>query len=152
MMELQRNLYASQLEHFLEGFDVARAVIPHIKDGRKAMLRSYGIDDAADVTEAAIRAIPGFGDFLTQQMLDWRRSHERKFRFDPNRGVAAADIQKLDQMIAKRRAEIELILSRGHIELSDINRKIAFARSALQIELQKAWMEVAQARANERAA
>jgi len=43
-------------------------------------------------------------------------------------------------------------LSRGQMELTEIRRRIIIARSQLQDQLQKAWMEVAQAQANARAA
>jgi DNA-binding helix-hairpin-helix protein with protein kinase domain len=42
------------------------------------MLSSYGIDDAADVTATAVEAVTGFGQFLTEEMMAWRRSLEFK--------------------------------------------------------------------------
>jgi DNA-binding helix-hairpin-helix protein with protein kinase domain len=150
--DLERDLYNVQLRHYLERFDIARADIPHVKDNRKAMLSSYGIDDAADVTAGAVEAVPGFGQFLTEQMMTWRRSLESKFKFDPKRGIDPTDIQRVDQDIAKRRMEIELLLSRGRMELTELRRRIIIVRGQLQDQLQKAWMETAQAQANARAA
>lgn len=150
--DLERDLYNVQLRHYLEKFAIAAAHIPHVKDNRKAMLSSYGIDDAADVTATAVEAVPGFGQFLTEQMMAWRRSLESRFKFDPKRGIDPADVQKVDQEIAKRRVEIELMLSRGHLELTEIRRRIVIARAQIQDQLQKAWMEMAQAQANARAA
>ena len=149
---LERDLYNVQLRRFLEKFAIASANIPHVKDNRKAMLSSYGIDDAADVTSVAVEAVPGFGQFLTEQMMNWRRSLETRFKFDPKRGIDPLDVQRVDQEIAKRRMEIELILSRGQLELNEIRRRIVVTRGQLQDQLQRAWMEVAQARANTRAA
>jgi DNA-binding helix-hairpin-helix protein with protein kinase domain len=57
--ELEKALYNLQLRRFLEQFDIASADIPHIKDGRKAMLSAYGIEDATDVSRAAMEAVPG---------------------------------------------------------------------------------------------
>jgi len=150
--ELERDLYNVQLRHYLEKFDIASADIPHVKDSRKAMLSSYGIDDAADVTAAAVEAVPGFGQFLTDKMLTWRRSLESKFKFDARRGIDPSDIQRVDQDIAKRRMEIELRLLKGQMELTDTRRRIVVVRAQLRDPLQKAWMEMAQARANTRAA
>jgi DNA-binding helix-hairpin-helix protein with protein kinase domain len=150
--ELQRDLYNVQLRHFLEGFDIASADIPHVKDSRKAMLSSYGIDDAADVTATAVGAVPGFGGFLTDKMMTWRRSLENKFKFDPRRGIDPADVQRVDQEIGKRRTEIELQLSRGHTDLEVVRRRIVVIRGELKDELQKAWMDTAQAHANAKAA
>src|SRR5262249_32278895 len=69
--ELERDLYSLQLTRFLERFHIASAHIPHVKDTRKAMLSSYGIDTAADVNVKDLEAVPGFGHSLTAQMMKW---------------------------------------------------------------------------------
>jgi DNA-binding helix-hairpin-helix protein with protein kinase domain len=150
--ELQRALYEIQLRRYLEQFDIASANIPHIKEGRKAMLSAYGIDDAADVTRPALEAVPGFGQILIIQLIIWRQSLVAKFKFDPGRGVDPADLQGVDREIAKRRAEIEALLAKGPAELNVLRQRIIAARGRLQDQLEKALMEVAQAQADERAA
>jgi DNA-binding helix-hairpin-helix protein with protein kinase domain len=150
--ELERALYEIQLRRHLEQFDIASADIPHIKEGRKAMLSAYGIDDAADVTRSALEAVPGFGQILIIQLIIWRQSLEAKFKFDPSRGVDPADVQRVDHEIAKRRVEIEALLSKGPSELNGLRRRIIAARGRLQDQLEKALMDVAQAQADERAA
>jgi DNA-binding helix-hairpin-helix protein with protein kinase domain len=85
-------LYETQLRHYLQKFDIASADIPHIKDGRKAMLSAYGIDDASDVARSALENVPGFGHFLIIQLITWRQSLEATFKFNPGRGIDPADI------------------------------------------------------------
>ena len=150
--DLQRDLYNLQLTRFLERFDIASAGIPHVKDTRKAMLSSYGIDNAADVNVKDLEAVPGFGGFLTAQMLNWRRSLESKFRFDSTQGVSAADLRRVDQEFGKRRIELESTLSQGRHVLEETCRRIILARSLLWDELEKAHIEAAQAWANVEAA
>jgi DNA-binding helix-hairpin-helix protein with protein kinase domain len=150
--ELERALYDVQLRHYLEQFDISTAEIPHIKEGRKAMLAAYGINDAADVTRPALEAVPGFGHFLITQLITWRQSLEATFKFNPGRGIDPGDIQRVDHEIAKRRAEIELLLSKGPGELKELRRRIIAARGRLQGQLEKAYLDVAQAQADERAA
>jgi DNA-binding helix-hairpin-helix protein with protein kinase domain len=86
------------------------------------------------------------------ELLTWRQSLEAKFKFDSGRGIDPADIQRVDRDIAKRQAEIELLLSKGAGELKELCRRITAARSRLQGELEKACLDVAQAQADERAA
>lgn len=150
--ELERALYETQMRHYLEQFDIASADIPHIKDGRKVMLACYGIDNAADVTRAALDAVPGFGRLLIMLLITWRQSLEAKFKFNPSRGIDPADVQRVDHEIAKRRVEIEALLSKGPSELNSVRRRIIAARGRLQEQLEKALMDVAQAQADERAA
>ena len=150
--ELERALHETQLRHYLEQFDLSSAEIPHIKDGRKAMLAAYGINDAADVTRSGLESVPGFGDFLIMELITWRQSLEAGFKFNPGRGIDPADIQRVDHEIAKRRAEIELLLSKGPGELKELRQRIIAARVRLQDQLEKAYVDVAQAQADERAA
>ncbi len=152
LRELERALYETQLCHYLEQFDIVSAKIPHIKEGRRVMLSSYGIDNAADVTITALEAVPGFGPFLSMQLLTWRQSLEAKFKFDPGRGIDPADIQRVDREIAKRRGELEALLYKGPSELKDLRRRIIAARGRLQEQLEQALKDVAQAQADERAA
>lgn len=149
--ELERALHEIQLRRYLEQFDLASADIPLIKDGRKAMLSAYGIDDAADVTKPALESVPGFGEALIIELIAWRKTLERNFRFSPGRGIDPSDIQRVDREIAKRRAVIEGLLSKGPNQLSDLRRSILAARGRLQDQLEKATMDVAQAQADERA-
>ena len=150
--ELERALYEIQLRRYLEQFDIASADIPHIKEGRKAMLSAYGIDDAADVTRSALEAVPGFGQLLIIHLIIWRQSLEAAFKFNPSRGIDPADTQRVDREIAKRRGEIEALLAKGPSELNDLRGRIIAARGRLQDQLEKASMDVAQAQADERAA
>lgn len=75
------------------------------------MLSSYGIDNAADVSSSALKAVPSFGSFLIMQLLTWRQSLEAKFKFDPGRGIDLADIQSVDRDIAKRRLVLAAMLA-----------------------------------------
>jgi len=150
--ELQHALYEIQLRRYLEQFDIASADIPHVKEGRKAMLSAYGIVDAGDLTRQALEAVPGFGQILIIQLIIWRQSLVAKFKFNPGRGVDPADMQRVDHEIAKRRVEIEALLSKGPGELNAIRRRTIAARGRLQDQLEKALMDVAQAQADERAA
>jgi DNA-binding helix-hairpin-helix protein with protein kinase domain len=150
--ELERALYETQLRHYLEKFDIAPADIPHIQDGRKAMLSAYGIDNAADVTRSALETVPGFGHFLITQLITWRQSLEATFKFNPGRGIDPDDIQRVDRGIAQRRGEIEALLSKGPSELHNLRLKIISARTRLQYQLEQALKEVAQAQADESAA
>jgi|SRR5690242_4620832 len=150
--QLEGTLYDSQLRNYLQRFDIATADIPDVKDGRKVMLSAYGIDDAADITLSALESVPGFSSSLIMQLIAWRQGLETKFKFEPGRGIDPGDIQHLDQNIAKRRAEIETLLSKGPAELRGLRRRIVASRGRLQSELEQALRDVAQAQADERAA
>jgi len=150
--ELERDLYNRQLARFLERFDIASSDIPQVRDSRKAMLSSYGIDNAADVNVKDLEAVPGFGEFLIGQMMAWRRSLEAKFKFDSKRGIDPADLRRVEQELGKRRMEIESMLSRGRNDLEQIRRRVIAARGQLREELEQAHIEAAQAWANAEAA
>jgi DNA-binding helix-hairpin-helix protein with protein kinase domain len=61
---LEQKKRENQLTHYLERFAIANAKIPKIGSARKAVLRSFGIETAADVDQRKISAIQGFGPTL----------------------------------------------------------------------------------------
>lgn len=140
-----------QLQKFLDGQRIDRAQISGIGPSRVTMLQSYGIETAADVAPAAILAIPGFGPTFTQRLLDWRRSVERRFVFNPAQGVDPADIAAVEREIAARRAQFEAELRGGPDALRQIARQVAVARETLRPALEQAGAAVAQAEADRRA-
>lgn len=72
--------YQEQLvTNHLERQVIAHASIPDIGPSRKAMLASFGVETAADINPRAIQRIAGFGPHLTNRLLAWRQSCERKF-------------------------------------------------------------------------
>ena len=61
MQQLRSQGRERQLEAFLDRFFIDQAAISGVGPGRKAVLRSFGIETAADVSEAKVSAVRGFG-------------------------------------------------------------------------------------------
>ncbi len=58
--------------------------------------RRYGLlvlKQPADVTRRGVKQVKGFGDHLTQAVIDWKASCERRFVFRPNEAITPADRQ-----------------------------------------------------------
>lgn len=107
-----------QLQSYLEGFDLARASIKGIGHAKLAALASYGIDTAADVSQARVMNVPGFGEALTRRVLEWRRRHEARFIY--NAADNDADRQELARIRALTEAKagtLRSTLARGAQEL-----------------------------------
>lgn len=142
---LERERERRQLDGWLANFSIETAAIPGVGPGRKAMLESYNIETAADVDTTNVRKVPGFGPALTEEMVKWRRSMEKGFRFDPGKGIDAAAIKALDQEIAAMRQELEKKLHAGPAALKRIRRQILNDRAALEPQLRTALAAEAQA-------
>jgi len=106
-----------QLRKHLESYKIARARIENIGDGRKLSLRSFGIETAWDIDRRSVMAVPGFGPMLTGKLMDWRRSVENLFTFNPNIPTDPADIAKVRSEISVRRNAMETELLKGIREL-----------------------------------
>jgi DNA-binding helix-hairpin-helix protein with protein kinase domain len=115
------------------------------------MLASYSIDTAADVTLSAVDAVPGFGQFLTGQLLAWRKTLEGKFVFNPKRAIDPEDVRKVDREMAATKTSLESSLLKGPSELARIRIQTTATRQSLAKELENATRELLQAEANARA-
>jgi DNA-binding helix-hairpin-helix protein with protein kinase domain len=148
--QLEREREKKQLEHFLDTFTIERASIPGIGSGRKAVLESYSIETAKDVTSNM--KVPGFGPALTGALMEWRRSVARQFRFDANQAVNPRDIANLDREITELRKKLEQSLNAGAGELVQIRNQIVSQRKALEAQVNNAFRAMLQAEADMNAA
>lgn len=112
------------------------------------MLESYGIETAADVNNNAVTSVPGFGPALTKRLLDWRRSIEARFRFNPSAGVDPRDVVDLDRKMAQQKRDLEETLRKGAIELHQLRTSILSRRQALEGPMRTAAQSLAQAEAD----
>jgi DNA-binding helix-hairpin-helix protein with protein kinase domain len=151
MEQLQRNREALAKRAFLEQFDIEDAKIPGIGPGRVATLASFGIETAADVTAKAILGIRGFGPAMANRLVEWRRTKERGFRFDPATPIPPGEIARVDATLAAERRDIANDLTRGHAMLSHLATTATQASAHLRPVLDAACRELAQARADLRA-
>jgi DNA-binding helix-hairpin-helix protein with protein kinase domain len=146
--KLQQNLRNTQLHKFLDTFFLEDDNIPGVGPARKATLASFGIETAADIKVNTVMNIKGFGPKLTRELIDWRKSLERRFVFDPSKGVDPADITAVDQRFAQKRKQIEGGLLAGPEQLNQVSRQILQLRAQMLPKIRAAAQQVAQAEAD----
>lgn len=146
--KLRSTAEARQKDVFLERFFIDTAQISGVGPARKAALRSFGIETAADVTRERIRQVKGFGEGLTRSMLDWRASCERGFKFNPTTAVTDQDRQKVRASVAARRATLESGLNAGLQELTLMSKNGSREFEALKAQARAAARALAQASAD----
>ena len=146
--KLQQNLRNSQLHKFLNKFFLEEHNIPGVGPTRKATLASFGIETAADVIQNKVMNINGFGPKLTRKLVDWRNGLERRFVFDPSKGVDPADIAAINQRFGQKRKQIEGNLLAGPEHLNQVRGQILQQRTQMLPKIRAAAQQVAQAEAD----
>ena len=136
------------MQRCLNQHRILDAEIPGIGPARVAALQSFGIETVADVTEADVLTVPGFGQVRTRSLVDWRRAIERRFVFDPTRGLDPADVKAIDQEIAVTRSRLEEDLVRGPDVLRRAAAQVVSVRQAVWPMLEVAVRDLAQAEAD----
>ena len=139
---------ARQKHQFLERHFLDAASIPGVGPAKKATLRSFGIETAADVTWDKVISVKGFGEVLTRAVVDWRKACERRFVFNPNQAVTEADKNAVRVKIATRKRELENALSAGAAELQRLRQDMINKANMLSSALQAASQKLAQAQAD----
>lgn len=118
-----------QLARHLGQYRIEAARLPNIGPARCAVLRSWGIDTAADIEEARILEIPGFGTALTNTLVSWRRLKEQSFTPNTNPVVDPLELHRIDRELACRRITLMKMLRSRIMEteqrLNDFNRNRA---------------------------
>lgn len=139
---------ARQKHQFLDRHFLDAAVISGVGPAKKAALRSFGIETAADVTWEKVISVKGFGEVLTRAVVDWRKACERRFAFNSNLGVTDADLNAVRARIATRKRTLEITLNAGAAELQRFRQDMISKRNALSPTLQVASQKLAQAQAD----
>ncbi|EFC4173242.1 helix-hairpin-helix domain-containing protein [Escherichia coli] len=137
-----------QKQKFLEGFFIDVASIPGVGPARKAALRSFGIETAADVTRRGVKQVKGFGDHLTQAVIDWKASCERRFVFRPNEAITPADRQAVMAKMTAKRHRLESTLTVGATESQRFRLHAPARTMPLMEPLRQAAEKLAQAQAD----
>lgn len=105
---------ARQRAAYLDQFQVRRAKISGIGPAKTATLISFGIETAADVEWCAVRAVPGFGEVMTQKLVNWREAHEARFRYNPAQNAQdVTDERALRSNYATYKAKLEASIRGG---------------------------------------
>jgi DNA-binding helix-hairpin-helix protein with protein kinase domain len=134
-----------QKQKYLEQFYIETASIPGISYNKKAVLRSFGIETAADVTWDKVNAIKGFGKKLTRAVVDWRQSHERNFVFNRSIGVTQAEINQAKSKVVMQQRAIMVKINGGKLQMQQIRDQMVEKAKSLESALQQAQQELEQA-------
>jgi DNA-binding helix-hairpin-helix protein with protein kinase domain len=146
--ELKRTAEARQRHDYLSRCFLDTANIPKVGLSKKAALRSFGIETAADVSWGSVHRVQGFGDVLTRAVVDWRNACERRFVFDPRQAVTDADRNAIRARIGARRATIQSELSSGATRLQNYVGSARQQAQKLEPLLHEAARKLAHARAD----
>jgi DNA-binding helix-hairpin-helix protein with protein kinase domain len=145
LQELEAEAREIQLWEFLDRFEINDAEIKGIAPPIKAALLSHGVETAADVTEDVSR-IPSVGRSQAERLLEWRRSLEGGFVFDPARGVPHEARVKTEREVDALRFRLEKELSGGAQYLRRMKQEIETSSQKRQSLLTQARHELVRAR------
>src|SRR5271157_900748 len=145
---LQHTSRERQQKKFLETRFIDTSTSPRLSENRKAALRSFGIETAADINPHKIMSIPGFDTALTNDLVNWRKQQESRFVFDEEKRVSASDIQGLIRTFQPKIRPVEREILTGVERLYSIQQKILKNRAKFQPIVEKSAHELAQAHAN----
>jgi DNA-binding helix-hairpin-helix protein with protein kinase domain len=149
--EYQKNRREEHLRYYLQNFRIRKYKIRGIGPGRIAMLTSYGVETANDVTLRNVLRIPGFGPENSKPLFSWRNRIESRFVFNSNQ--TPIDQNRVNTIRSEARSrEIQLLtrLRNGPSQLKQLSEQIR-VRSTTDPTLQRLHENRLQAQADLRA-
>ncbi|MFA4877803.1 MAG: hypothetical protein WC586_10340 [Methanoregula sp.] len=148
LASLQHTARERQLVGFLEKCFIDSYNFLRIGADRKAILRSFGIETAADITRASLMRITQLEEIHKEELLTWRHQMENKFRFDPSGEIAKTDIQPLIHTFQPRLKPLERELRLGPEALYRLQQTVLKNRARYQPITEKSAKDLAQAHAD----
>lgn len=123
LSRLKSSLAERQKEEHLKKHFIRDAKIPGIGNTRIVTLASNGIETAFDISSGSILAIDGFGQTLLTSLMEWRRTIELKFVFNPSAQLSRFDMDAVELKYLAGRRRIETELSAGLNTLKNLQDK-----------------------------
>jgi len=137
-----------QMIVFLESCFIDSYNFLRIGANRKATLRSFGIETAADITRASLMRITELEEIHKEELLSWRHQMENKFRYDPSHGMDKTDIQPLIHKFQPKLKPLERELHLGPEALYKLQQTVLKNRARFQPMTEKSAKELSQAHAD----
>lgn len=122
------------MQRYLAGFDLQDAKLEGIGPRRKATLESFGIETAADVTIAALSAVPGFGAKRRGILIAWRNRVEAGYK--PTPGVIPDPIVAA-RLIIQCRRDIQAPLGKLRAGAMELRKIHSVEKLRTESEIQK---------------
>ena len=85
---------------------------------------------------------------MTRAVVDWKKSCERRFVFDPRNAISEADKNAVRAKVAIRKRVIEGLLGNGPTELRKIQAEAVASGKASEARLAELAMQFAKAQAD----
>jgi len=146
LAELETKRRQHQLDAYLRRQRIADAALGALDRGAKAVLESYGIETADEVSEASLSRVRVLAEPARKALLGWRTRLESRFVFDPSRGVDPRQREAFERATLKRRADLVQKLVDGPARLRNAEQQVRVARKTLGQEVQGLVEEVRRAR------
>ena len=127
---------------------IADAEIAMIGTGRKQTLAAYNIFTAADINESTIRGIKGFGDALTNNLVEWKHEIVRRFRFNPSADVSPSEQRSVTVQCRTRQSQIITDIEKQLVKLESLEPACRAKIQKLEPEITAAIGTLEQANAN----
>lgn len=138
-----------QLFSFLDQFDIQNASIPGIGSGKQALLSSYGVDTAADLSLNKLLSIPGVGDVTASALMAWRSRVENRFVYQSIENESdKQEILKIRSRIEAKAGPIRRQLSAGPVNLKRYADRVIAATKTPDPALIQVQEELDQALSN----
>ncbi|WP_262298601.1 hypothetical protein [Microvirga sesbaniae] len=130
-MEALRDVqWDTQRQQFLSGFPIHEADIFNIGDPRLKALQDAKVKTAADIpAEENLSRIQGIGPSIAKTLVDWRRTLQSGFQFDPAEPLLPVQVDGVKADIAAQARDLELQLRLGIADLEKTLARIKKVRS-----------------------
>jgi DNA-binding helix-hairpin-helix protein with protein kinase domain len=152
LQKLEANRSRLQLHAHLDRCRISHSRIEGVGAAKKAMLQSYGIETAADIVDNRVLAVPGFGPVLLSNLKRWRDQQQRRFIFDPNKGIDQAAKNAVERQILTEKIDLERTLNESLSKLTVSSSHIRTRRQAFLAQAEQAARALVQAEADHRVA
>lgn len=129
---LEKSRERKERNALLARHTIAACNISEITWQTRLLLRSWGIETAADVTFEKLERVPGLWRPAKYYLLAWRQTVERRLNYKPKKGLGPEIVREFKSAHTRERNENHAQLAAGAAQLRQIALEIQRQRPVLE--------------------
>ena len=119
-----------------------------LRPSRKRLLESYGIEAADDIIVSRLQGVPGFGPVMINRLVQWKKSIENKFVFNPAMSIDPRDVAKVELEMLAARNKLQGSVKDAYARTLQAHAELMRVRAKKKQPLEQLLMALGQARSD----
>ena len=143
VQKLEAESKKHRLNEYLRKFSIDESPMPEDSEDVRHLLKMHNVETAADFYRESILAAGETVERVMTGLIEWQRSIEKTFVFNPATDISPSDIEAIDNETVALRVKLERDIHTGQLTLRKISEEVKSVPHSLRPKLNEVLTQIA---------